>query len=59
MALVTTIYGDMDDSQLEKRTTTDTTPQGTSIGTEYWLNNELVHRSVHFVFAQDAQPVSQ
>lgn len=42
MATVTTIYGDMDESLLEKRMGLS----GNGYFVEYWLNGELVHRSV-------------
>lgn len=47
MAIVTTIHGEMDDSQLEHRSGIDNVPEGEAHWTEYWLNGELVHRSVH------------
>lgn len=47
MATVTTTHGDMDDSLLEKREGTADNENESSSWTEYWLNGELVHRSVH------------
>jgi len=45
--LVTTTKGDMDDSLLEfKQGNVDNDCECTD-WTEYWLNGELVHRSVH------------
>jgi hypothetical protein len=45
--LVTTIHGEMDDSLLEKvEGSLDNDIEFTE-WTEYWLNDELVHRSVH------------
>ena len=49
MALVTTTKGEMDDSLLEKRTGVDENDNERAEWTEYWLNDELVHRSVHMV----------
>lgn len=49
MATVTTIHGDMDDSLLENRTGVDKIPEGDAHWNEYWLNGELVHRSVHLI----------
>jgi len=47
MALVTTTHGDMDDSLLEKREGTTDAATESSAWVEYWLGEELVHRSVH------------
>jgi cation transport regulator ChaC len=47
MALVTTTKGDMDDSQLEKREGTVDNENELTTWVEYWLEGELVHRSVH------------
>jgi hypothetical protein len=45
--IVTTTKGDMDDSMLENRTGTVDNESELTTWTEYWLNGELVHRSVH------------
>lgn len=45
--LVTTIYGEMDESLLEKREGVDDNDNDSAQWVEYWLNGELVHRSVH------------
>jgi hypothetical protein len=37
----------MDESLLEKKTGTDTSPGGVCHWVEYWLRGALVHRSVH------------
>lgn len=50
--LVTTIHGDMDDSLLEKKIGTDETDTEVVNWTEYWYNEELVHRSVHMHIKQ-------
>ena len=47
MALVTTTKGDMDDSQLEKREGSIDNNIESTTWVEYWLEGELVHRSVH------------
>ena len=47
MALVTTTHGDMDDSLLEKREGVEDNANESSAWVEYWLGEELVHRSVH------------
>jgi len=47
VALVTTTKGDMDDSQLEKREGTVDNENELTTWVEYWLEGELVHRSVH------------
>lgn len=49
MALVTTIYGDMDETLLINKTGTDVIPEGDARWNEYWLEGELVHRSVHLI----------
>ena len=45
--LVTTIHGEMDDSLLEKKEGSLDNDIEFTTWTEYWLNDELVHRSVH------------
>ena len=47
MALVNTIHGEMDDSLLEKKEGSIDNEDETTNWVEYWLNGELVHRSVH------------
>jgi hypothetical protein len=47
MALVTTTKGDMDDSLLERKDGSLDNDIETTTWTEYWLDGELVHRSVH------------
>ena len=45
--MINTIYGEMEESALEKRTgAVDDNNENTS-SVEYWLNGELVHRSAH------------
>ena len=45
--IVTTTKGDMNTSLLENRTGTVENDNETTTWTEYWLDGELVHRSVH------------
>jgi hypothetical protein len=45
--MVTTIHGDMDEALLEKRVGTEEYPDATVSWVEYWLDGELVHRSVN------------
>lgn len=45
--IVTTTKGDMDDSLLEKREGSVENDTETTSWVEYWLDGELVHRSVH------------
>jgi hypothetical protein len=52
MATITTTYGDMDESLLEKKTGDVDNENEATTWTEYYLTNpdgtvELVHRSVH------------
>lgn len=49
MATIFTTKGDMDESLLEKRTGVDENDHERTEWTEYWLDGELVHRSVHMV----------
>lgn len=43
--MVTTIYGDMDEALLEKRTGIDEDDRARAEWVEYWKDGELVHRS--------------
>ena len=45
--LVTTTKGEMDDSLLEQRAGTVDNDNETTTWVEYWLDEELVHRSAH------------
>ena len=45
--IVTTTKGDMDNSLLEHRTGEIDDDNEFTTWTEYWLDGELVHRSVH------------
>ena len=45
--IVTTTKGEMDDSLLEKREGSVDNDNESTTWVEYWLDNELVHRSAH------------
>ena len=45
--MITTTKGDMDESLLEKREGSIDNDNEMTTWVEYWLNGELVHRSVH------------
>ena len=45
--IVTTTKGEMDDSLLEKREGSVDNDNENTTWVEYWLANELVHRSAH------------
>ena len=45
--IVTTTKGEMDDSLLERRSGEVDNDNELTTWTEYWLDGELVHRSVH------------
>ena len=45
--LVSTTKGDMDESLLDKREGSIDNEDERTTWVEYWLNDELVHRSVH------------
>jgi len=45
--LVTTTYGEMDDSLLDKREGSVDNDNEMTTWVEYWLDGELVHRSAH------------
>ncbi len=47
MALVNTTKGEMDESLLEKREINHENDDEIVRAVEYWLDGELVHRSVH------------
>jgi hypothetical protein len=49
MALVNTTKGEMDETLLEKREGTIDNDNETTRWVEYWLDGELVHRSVDMV----------
>jgi len=45
--LITTTKGDMDESLLEKREGSIENDNEMTTWVEYWLDGELIHRSVH------------
>jgi hypothetical protein len=45
--IVTTTHGEMDDSLLEHREEITDNDHEYTVASEYWLGEELVHRSVH------------
>ena len=47
MALVTTTYGEMDESLLEKKEGAFEDDNELTTWVEYWKGEELVHRSAH------------
>ena len=47
MAIITTTKGEMDDSLLVKREGTVDNDNELTTWVEYWLDEELVHRSAH------------
>jgi hypothetical protein len=53
MALVTTTKGEMDESLLEKKQGSVDNENELTNWTEYWLDGELVHRSVHVHLKQN------
>jgi len=52
--IVTTTKGDMDDSLLQKREGTVDNDNELTTWVEYWLDEELVHRSVHVTMKKTA-----
>lgn len=54
MKLITTTKGDMDEALLEKRDGAIESDNETTRWTEYWLDGELVHRSVHVTLRPQA-----
>lgn len=59
--LVTTTKGEMDDSLLERRDGSIENDTETTSWVEYWLDGELVHRSVHMALKRSvfADGISQ
>jgi len=51
--LVTTTKGEMDDSLLEKKEGSLDNDNETTTWVEYWLEGELVHRSVHVLLKKN------
>ncbi len=44
--MINTIYGRMDESELKKKTGTDRGDGGVCRWVEYWMDGELIHRSI-------------
>ena len=59
--MITTTKGDMDESLLEKREGSVDNDTETTSWVEYWLDGELVHRSVHMTLKRSvfADGISQ
>lgn len=59
--MITTTKGDMDESLLEKREGSVDNNTETTSWVEYWLDGELVHRSVHMTLKRSvfADGISQ
>ena len=59
--IVNTTKGEMDDSLLEKREGSVENDTETTSWVEYWLNGEMVHRSVHMALKRSvfADGISQ
>jgi hypothetical protein len=59
--IVNTTKGEMDDSLLEKREGSLDNDTDTTSWVEYWLNGEMVHRSVHMALKRSvfADGISQ
>jgi hypothetical protein len=59
--IVTTTKGEMDDSLLEKREGSLENDTETTSWVEYWLDGEMVHRSVHMALKRSvfADGISQ
>lgn len=51
--MVTTTKGEMDESLLEKRTGSEENDNEFIDWVEYWLDGELVHRSVHVILKRN------
>ena len=57
--IVTTTKGDMDDSLLEKREGSLDNDNESTTWVEYWLDGELVHRSVHISLKTNVSSVAE
>ena len=59
--IVTTTKGEMDDSLLEKREGSLDNDTETTSWVEYWIDGEMVHRSVHMALKRSvfADGISQ
>jgi hypothetical protein len=59
MALVNTTKGEMDEALLEKREGSLDNDNESSTWVEYWLDGELVHRSVHVALKKNVSSVAE
>jgi len=57
--IVTTTKGDMDDSLLEKREGSVNNDNENTTWVEYWLADELVHRSAHVMLKKPMISISE
>lgn len=55
MATIQTTHGQMPEEALVKRVEVFDEPDAVVTATEYWLDDELVHRSVHAALKSKAQ----
>ena len=53
MAIIHTTKGDIDESLLEKKTGIVDNDNEYTEWVEYWLDGELIHRSVHVTFKKN------
>ena len=59
MALVNTTKGEMDESLLEKKEGFVDNDDEYTTWVEYWLDGELVHRSVHVALKKNVSSVAE
>ena len=59
MALVNTTKGEMDEALLEKREGSLDNDNESTTWVEYWLDGELVHRSVHISLKKNVSSVAE
>jgi hypothetical protein len=57
--IVNTTKGEMDDSLLEKREGSLDNDNESTTWVEYWLDGELVHRSVHVALKKNVSSVAE
>ena len=57
--MITTTKGDMDESLLEKREGSLDNDNESTTWVEYWLDGELVHRSVHISLKKNVSSVAE
>ena len=57
--IVNTTKGEMDDSSLEKREGSLDNDNESTTWVEYWLDGELVHRSVHVALKKNVSSVAE